>query len=119
MNGEDDEIVYSSEAGDLRKSGRRKKDSGRNRSSGGIHPDADGAAKVRREKKGRGGKTVTAVYGIPLAGDELKELEKKLKQSCGSGGSVKGGVIEIQGDEVDKVIDLLKKEGFSAKKAGG
>jgi translation initiation factor 1 len=82
-------------------------------------PEGDGIARVRRESKGRGGKTVTTVTGVPLAEAELKELASALKRRCGTGGAVKEGVIEIQGDHVQLLIDELSKHGFKAKKSGG
>jgi len=82
-------------------------------------PRGDGVVRVRREVKGRRGKTVTRVSGLPLAGAELKELAKRLKQRCGTGGGMDGADLLIQGDQVQKVIDVLLAEGFSAKKAGG
>ncbi|WAG78504.1 translation initiation factor Sui1 [Metapseudomonas furukawaii] len=82
-------------------------------------PAGDGIARVRRETKGRGGKTVTSVSGVPLAGDELKELASALKRRCGTGGALKDGVIEIQGDHVDLLLEELAKRGFKAKKSGG
>lgn len=80
---------------------------------------ADGIARVRREVKGRGGKTVTTVLGLPLKGNELKALAKKLKQRCGTGGAVKQGAIEIQGDHCDTLVDELNKLGYPAKRGGG
>ncbi len=79
----------------------------------------DGIARVRRETKGRGGKTVTTIAGIPLAEEPLKELASALKKRCGCGGGLKDGVIEIQGDHVQLLIDELTKRGFKAKKSGG
>ncbi|MCY1401182.1 putative protein YciH [compost metagenome] len=84
-----------------------------------VIPAGDGIARVRRETKGRGGKTVTTVSGVPLAGDELKELATALKRRCGTGGSLKDGVIEIQGDHVELLIEELTKRGLKAKKSGG
>ena len=84
-----------------------------------VIPAGDGIARVRRESKGRGGKTVTTVTGVPLAEDALKDLAKALKQRCGTGGSLKDGVIEIQGDHVELLIAELVKKGFKAKKSGG
>ncbi|MNM77149.1 translation initiation factor Sui1 [compost metagenome] len=84
-----------------------------------VIPAGDGIARVRRETKGRGGKTVTTVNGVPLAGDELKELATALKRRCGTGGSLKDGVIEIQGDHVELLIEELTKRGLKAKKSGG
>lgn len=82
-------------------------------------PDGDGIARVRRESKGRGGKTVTTITGVPLAEEALKDLAKALKQRCGTGGSLKDGVIEIQGDHVELLLAELVKKGFKAKKSGG
>jgi len=79
----------------------------------------DGVVRVSRETKGRKGKGVTLVTGAPLAGDALKDLAKKLKQRCGSGGTVKDGVIEIQGDHRDVVVAELSALGWTVKKAGG
>ncbi|WP_295476586.1 translation initiation factor Sui1 [uncultured Pseudomonas sp.] len=84
-----------------------------------VVPAGDGIARVRRETKGRGGKTVTTVSGVPLAEDALKDLAKALKQRCGTGGSLKDGVIEIQGDHVELLVAELVKKGFKAKKSGG
>lgn len=79
----------------------------------------DGVVRVRRETKGRGGKGVTLVTGLPLAEDALKELASKLKQACGTGGTVKDGVIEIQGEQREKICAWLQKAGYKAKIAGG
>lgn len=79
----------------------------------------DGIARVRRETKGRGGKTVTTVSGLLLQGDELKTLAKQMKARCGCGGSLKDGVIEIQGDQVDVLCQWLVEKGFKAKRSGG
>jgi translation initiation factor 1 len=80
---------------------------------------ADGVVKVRREKKGRGGKTVTTVSGVPVGAKELKGLASELKRQCASGGSVSGGIIEIQGDHVDRVMELLADRGYKVKQSGG
>lgn len=79
----------------------------------------DGVVRIRRETAGRKGKGVTTVTGVPLAEKELKELAKKLKQQCGTGGSLKDGVIEIQGDHREKLKQLLEQQGFNVKLAGG
>jgi translation initiation factor 1 len=79
----------------------------------------DGIIRVSRETKGRKGKCVSLVSGVPLDYDGLLELAKRLKQKCGSGGTVKDGVIEIQGDHRDAIVQELAAKGFSAKKAGG
>lgn len=82
-------------------------------------PAGDGVARVRRETGGRGGKTVTVVRGLPLAGDELAALGKRLRTACGAGGTCKDGVLEIQGDHAERVVAWLVQQGFSAKRAGG
>jgi translation initiation factor 1 len=82
-------------------------------------PAGDGIARVRRESKGRGGKTVTTISGVPLAEAALKELAAALKKRCGCGGALKEGVIEIQGDHVALLLEELLKRGFKAKKSGG
>ncbi len=82
-------------------------------------PKADGIVRIQRETKGRKGKGVTLITGIPLAGDELKKLAKTLKQKCGTGGTIKDGVIEIQGDHRDLLLAELQTKGWTVKKAGG
>lgn len=79
----------------------------------------DGIVRVSKETKGRKGKGVTLVTGVPLEAKELKDLAKKLKQKCGVGGSIKDRVIEIQGDHRDLLVEELKKFGWVVKKAGG
>lgn len=82
-------------------------------------PAGDGVARVSRETKGRGGKSVTVVKGLALDGAALNTLGKQLRTACGSGGTVKDGVIEIQGEHCDRVMDALQKQGIRAKRAGG
>ncbi|KDE39153.1 MAG: translation initiation factor Sui1 [Nitrincola lacisaponensis] len=79
----------------------------------------DGIVRIRREVAGRKGKGVITITGVPLPEPELKALTKKLKQRCGTGGSLKSGVIEIQGDQRDLIKTLLEAEGFKVKLAGG
>ena len=74
---------------------------------------------LHRESKGRGGKAVTLVKGLALSEVDLSTLTKKLKQTCGSGGTVKDGVIEIQGEQREKIADTLRKLGYKVKVAGG
>ena len=81
--------------------------------------DASGKVFVQRETKGRKGKGVTIVKGIPLAEDEIKALAKKLKKVCGSGGTIKNGILEIQGDHCDQVINYLSQYPWTVKRAGG
>ena len=79
----------------------------------------DGKVRVRRETAGRKGKGVTVVLGLPMTAAELTETAKKLKAACGSGGTVKDGTIEVQGDHVEKVMALLQQRDFRVKRAGG
>jgi translation initiation factor 1 len=80
---------------------------------------ADGFARVERETKGRGGKSVTLVRGLGLDAMALAALGKQLKATCGSGGTVKDGVIEVQGDHVVTVMAALQKRGHKVKRVGG
>ena len=82
-------------------------------------PEGDGKVRVRRETKGRNGKTVTTISGVPLVSDELRDLAGELKRLCGSGGGVKDGVIEIQGDHCERVLAALGERGYHAIRAGG
>ncbi|MCS0588385.1 translation initiation factor Sui1 [Massilia norwichensis] len=79
----------------------------------------DGVVRVSRQSKGRGGKTVTLVKGLALDATALAALGKQLRSACGSGGTVKDGVIEIQGDHCDLVLGALIKQGHDAKRSGG
>ena len=82
-------------------------------------PPKDGVVRVGRETKGRKGKGVTVVTGVALGTGELGDLAKQLKAKCGAGGTLKQGVIEIQGDHRDTVVGLLQEAGFTVKRAGG
>lgn len=84
-----------------------------------VVPKGDGIVRVGRETKGRKGKGVTVITGVQLAGDALEELATRLKKRCGSGGTVDGGVIEIQGDHRDTLVAELGKLGYSVKRSGG
>jgi translation initiation factor 1 len=86
-----------------------------------ARPAGDGIVRVRRETAGRKGKGVTAVHGLPLDDAALTALAKQLKAACGSGGTAKDGVIEIQGDHLEKVVAWLqaRPEGWTVKRAGG
>jgi translation initiation factor 1 len=82
-------------------------------------PQGNGNVRVGRQTKGRKGKGVTLITGLPLDEDELQRLAKELKQKCGTGGTVKNGVIEIQGDHRVIIVDELKDRGYSARISGG
>lgn len=85
-----------------------------------VIPKGDGVVRVSRETKGRGGKSVTVVKGLALQADALALVGKQLKAACGSGGTVKDGVIEVQGDHCALVVETLKKLGHgNVKRAGG
>jgi translation initiation factor 1 len=79
----------------------------------------DGKVRVRCERKGHGGKTVTVITGLPLAEAVLLTLAGELKRRCGCGGTIKAGNIEIQGDHADLLLNELLKRGYTAKRAGG
>ena len=88
---------------------------------GGARPQAagDGVVRIRRETKGRGGKAVTVIAGIPEHPDTLKTLCKQLKRRCGVGGAVKGDTLEIQGDQRAVCQEQLEKMGYEVKLSGG
>jgi translation initiation factor 1 len=110
MKRSDSKVVYSTTDGDLRKARNPLLKERR----------ADGnRVKVRREVSGRRGKAVTTVSGVPVDDAGLKVLAGTLKKRCGVGGSVKAGVIEIQGDHRDVVVDVLRAEGYEPVLAGG
>lgn len=79
----------------------------------------DGIVRVSRQTKGRKGSGVSLIAGIPLNDTDLKKLAKQLKKKCGSGGTVKNGIIEIQGDHRAALVETLIQLGYRAKTAGG
>ncbi len=109
-------LVYSSETGMVRPQKTVKADKGRPQPS---PQPADGTVRLQRQTKGRGGGTVIVITGIPLPEAGLKELAGTLKKRCGCGGTVKNGVIEIQGDHRELLLHELTSRGFRAKNAGG
>lgn len=82
-------------------------------------PPGDGVVRISRETKGRGGKAVTVIRGLALDAASLDKLAKQLKAACGSGGTVKEGVVEVQGEHGDRVAALLQAQGHKVKRAGG
>ena len=104
--------VWSSEQGDLRK---------QTQSSTNVKslPPQQQTIYLHRDSSGRGGKAVTLVKKLVLSEDDLKALAKKLKQECGTGGTVKDGIIEIQGEQREKIAGVLQKLGYKVKIAGG
>lgn len=111
-------LVYSTEAGRVCPACRRAVEQCVCRSPR-SPPAGDGVVRVSRETKGRAGKGVTLVRGLPLALAELTALGKQLKAACGSGGTVKDGVIEVQGDHVERVMAALTTQGYVVKRSGG
>jgi len=119
---DDSRLVYSTESGKLCQSCQKTVSRcvcKKKKSKSQTNIKIDGIIRIQREVKGRKGKTVTIISGFQLADDELKNLATKLKRRCGTGGSVKDGVIIIQGDHRDTLITELKSKGFKAKIAGG
>jgi translation initiation factor 1 len=84
-----------------------------------VQAASDGVVRVQRESKGRGGKSVTLVKGLVMDATQLTQLAKQLKAACGSGGTVKDGVIEVQGDHIETVMAALVKQGHRVKRVGG
>lgn len=103
-------LVYSTETGRIRKDRHKQTVN---------HANADGVIRVSRETKGRKGKGVTIISGLDLDPEALKSQAKQLKQLCGTGGTVKQGLIEIQGDHRDAIVEYLQKAGHQVKRAGG
>ena len=111
-------LVYSTDQGRLCPDCQQPKEQCQCKQAAAV-PEGDGIVRISRQTKGRKGKGVTLVQGVQLPPEELKHLAKQLKKSCGSGGTVKDGVIEIQGDYRDQLLSALLKLGFKAKLAGG
>ncbi|MES2207810.1 MAG: stress response translation initiation inhibitor YciH [Pseudomonadota bacterium] len=101
-------LVYSTETGRIKEEKKVE-----------ASPKGDGIVRIRREISGRNGKGVTTISGIPADESELKSIAKILKQMCGVGGSVKNNIIEIQGDQREKIKTELEKRGYTVKLAGG
>ncbi|MDF7826798.1 stress response translation initiation inhibitor YciH [Pontiellaceae bacterium B12227] len=109
MNSFDDlDIVFSTDKGRIKPEKKKPQ-----------APKGDGIVRVSRETKGRKGKGMTIITGVPIHPEGLKDLAKTLKQKCGTGGTVKGQTIEIQGDRRDLLVTELQSMGYTVKKAGG
>jgi len=106
----DSRLVYSTDSGDHRRRAGAENDPVQ-------QSPADGIVRVSRETGGRGGKTVTVVRGLP--GGDLDGVASELKRRCGSGGAVKAGTVELQGDHREKAVELLEKRGYRVRLAGG
>jgi translation initiation factor 1 len=114
MPRDDRPTVWSSSDGDMRKDVRYRQPPPVK-----SLPPQQQTAYLHRSSKGRGGKPVTLVKELVLSDKDLKALAKKLKRVCGSGGTIKDSVIEIQGEHREKIADVLRKQGFQVKIAGG
>lgn len=112
-------LVYSTEHGQVAKTMKKNKGAKPSSGTGAVVKNAKQGVRIHREVKGRGGKTVCVIDGLPLSDGELKVLLKKLKGQLGTGGAIKNNSLEIQGDHRDKLLSLLEKEGHKAKLAGG
>lgn len=109
MNPFDDlDIVFSTDKGRIRPEKKQP-----------AAPKGDGIVRVGRETKGRKGKGMTIITGVPLHPEGIRNLARQLKQKCGTGGTVKGGIIEIQGDHRDLLVIELEAMGYTVKRAGG
>jgi translation initiation factor 1 len=112
MASNDSHTVWSSDSGDQRKKEDR-------RPIVRSLPPEQQTAYLHRDSKGRGGKGVTLIRNLILSDDDMTALAKKIKQACGAGGTVKEGVIEIQGENCERIADVLTKLGYKVKLAGG
>jgi translation initiation factor 1 len=110
--------VWSSEQGDLRKQKDLTPDPSPTKRGESLPPGQQ-TVYLHRESSGRGGKPVSLVKNLVLADEELKALAKRLKHECGTGGTIKDGVIEIQGEQRQRIADILQKLGYKVKIAGG
>ena len=127
MRGRDrnSELVYSTGTGDVRgETPRRRKDTrrggaGRPAGQAAQAAPADGIVRVGRETRGRKGKGVTVLTGLPVSGRELEALARELKALCGAGGTVRAGIIEIQGDHRERLVRALEERGWRVKRSGG
>lgn len=109
MGGFDDlDIVFSSDQGRIKPEKKKP-----------AAPKGDEIVRVGRETKGRKGAGMTVITGVPLHPEGLRDLAKTLKQKCGTGGTVKDGKIEIQGDHRDLLVAELQSRGYTVKRSGG
>jgi len=119
---DDTRLVYSTEQGMMDKPMQKQKRPTKKKrpaAASAIRNPNKAGVRVHRESKGRGGKCVSIITGLPLNAEALKVLLKKLKSQLGTGGSIKGDCIEIQGDKREALLPLLEREGHAAKVSGG
>ncbi len=112
-------LVYSTDTGRTCPECRRPVAECRCREKAARAPAGDGMVRVGRQTKGRKGKGVTVVTGLPLAQAELEKLARELKKKCGSGGTVRDGLIEMQGEHRDVLVAELGRRGFTVRRSGG
>jgi translation initiation factor 1 len=112
-------LVYSTDAGRTCPDCRRPVVECRCREKAAAAPAGDGNVRVGRQTKGRKGKGVTVITGLPLRPAELDDLARQLKRKCGSGGTVRDGEIEIQGEHRDTLVEELTRRGFRVRRSGG
>lgn len=112
-------LVYSTEVGRICPGCAKGVDQCACSANGKAAVAGDGVVRVSRQTKSRGGKAVTVVKGLALEGAALAVLGKQLRAACGAGGTVKDGVIEVQGDHCEAILAALNKQGYRAKQAGG
>lgn len=117
MNKNKARTVWSSSEGDQRKKSLTPSPSPSGR--GGFPPPQQQTAYLHRDSKGRGGKSVTLIKNLTLTEEDMKSLAKRIKQDCGVGGTVKGGVIEIQSERRERIAEILQRLGYKVKIAGG
>ncbi len=108
-NNDDSVLVFSTDGGRIKSE----------KNSAATIPEGDGIVRIRRETKGRKGKGVITISGLLLEAKDLKKLAKDLKKLCGCGGSVKDGIIEIQGDNREIIKGFLEQKEYQVKLAGG
>ena len=117
---QNDNIVYSTKLGELCPAcSQPKKKCICQQLKKSTIPEGDGIVRVSRETQGRNGKCVSIISGVLLDAPKLKELATKLKKQCGTGGTIKNGLIEIQGDHRSTLVAALTRMGFNTKLAGG
>lgn len=118
QNSKNARLIYSTQSGGICPVCNKKRQRCRCRQTSKASP-GDGIVRVERSTKGRKGKGVTVITGIPMDAGQLKQVAKTLKQKCGSGGTVKAGTIEIQGDQRDFLVAELAAMGYTVKRSGG
>lgn len=112
-------LVYDSEQGRIVGPSPKRRGNSPPPKDPGAGAPRDGVVRLLRDRKGRGGKTVTLVVGLSGGTEELARVATELKRACGTGGSIKGDVVEIQGDHRERICLILREQGHLVKLAGG